>query len=137
MANYERPLSPHVMIYRWQYSNALSILNRLTGIFLTVGTGLFVYWLVAAAEGADAYLKAQALFANLLVKCALFLWLLSFVFHALNGIRHLVWDVGYGFEKPVARASGWAVCILTAVLTVAIWLLVLARLSAGAQGGLV
>jgi succinate dehydrogenase / fumarate reductase cytochrome b subunit len=118
MASLQRPLSPHLQIYRWQYSNTLSILHRATGLFMTLGVPLLVYWLAAAARGAESYRTAQALFAHSLTKLALLAWLLSFFYHLLNGVRHLVWDMGYGLERPQARASGWLVFIGALVLTV-------------------
>lgn len=118
-----RPLSPY-WIYRWQYSMALSILNRFTGVALSVGMLLFVYWLVAAASGAESYAQAQTVFAHPLIKLALIAFSFSFFYHLLNGVRHLVWDVGYGFEKAVARKSGWLVFIGTLVVTAFFWFLV-------------
>ncbi len=117
-----RPLSPF-LIYRWQYSNTLSILNRVTGVALSVGMLLFVYWLSAAASGADAYAQAQVVFAHPVTKLALIGFSFSFFYHLLNGVRHLVWDVGYGFEKAVARKSGWLVFIGALVVTAFFWFL--------------
>src|SRR6267154_445212 len=106
MAVRERPLSPHMTIYRWQYSNTLSILNRLTGVFLSGASLLFVYWLVAVAQGYDAYSNARVVFAHPLTRLVLIGTAFAFFFHLFNGIRHLVWDLGYGFERRTARASG-------------------------------
>lgn len=118
-----RPLSPFMM-YRWQYTNTLSILNRVTGIVLSVGLLLLVYWLVSLASGAEAYEKARALFASPLIVAALVGFSFSFFYHLLNGVRHLVWDVGYGFEKSTARKSGWVAFIGSIVVTVFFWILV-------------
>lgn len=138
MSNYERPLSPHLQIYRWQYSNAFSILNRLTGLFLTAGTVLLVYWLAAAAQGPVSYASAVLLFSHPLAQIALFLWLLSYSFHTLNGVRHLVWDTGHGLERRAARISGWVVFVLSIALSILIWLLILTRFSTQVEvGGLV
>lgn len=136
MAQHERPLSPF-MHYRWQYSNTLSILHRASGVFMVFGLPLLVYWLVSIASGAEAYARAQQVFASPLTKTACFLWTLSFMYHLLNGLRHLVWDAGYGFEKAVARKSGWAVFIGALVLTGLTWALVVARLmnATGVSGG--
>jgi succinate dehydrogenase / fumarate reductase cytochrome b subunit len=113
------------MTYRWQYSNTLSILSRITGVALSVGFLLFVYWLAAAASGADAYAQAQAVFAHPLTRVALVGFSFSFFYHLLNGVRHLVWDAGYGFEKATARKSGWLVFIGSVVVTIFFWFLVL------------
>jgi succinate dehydrogenase / fumarate reductase cytochrome b subunit len=112
------------MMYRWQYTNTLSILNRVTGIVLSVGLLLLVYWLVSLASGAEAYEKARALFASPLIVAALVGFSFSFFYHLLNGVRHLVWDVGYGFEKSTARKSGWVAFIGSIVVTVFFWILV-------------
>jgi succinate dehydrogenase / fumarate reductase cytochrome b subunit len=127
MAQQERPLSPF-MTYRWQYTNTLSILHRATGVFMVFGLPLLVYWLVAISAGADSYARALQVFANPLTKAACFLWVLSFMYHLLNGVRHLVWDMGYGFERAVARKSGWAVFIGSLVLTAITWAFVVSRL---------
>lgn len=124
-----RPLSPF-MNYRWQYTNTLSILHRLTGCALSIGLLLFIYWLNAAAAGVDAYTQAQAVFAHPLIKALLIAFSLSFFFHLLNGVRHLLWDVGFGFEKKTARASGWIAFIGAIVVTISFWFLVLSRVGA-------
>ena len=109
MAQPERPLSPF-MHYRWLYTNTLSILHRITGVAADACFLLLVYWLVAAARGPDAYAAARctprlAARADRAARRAL----AAFCYHLLNGIRHLFWDAGYGFELPAARKSGWAV----------------------------
>jgi succinate dehydrogenase / fumarate reductase cytochrome b subunit len=121
---YTRPLSPF-MSYRWQYTMALSILHRVTGCALAVGMALLVYWLVAAAYGAEVYAQAQAVFANPLVRSVLVVFSFSFFYHLLNGVRHLVWDTGHGFEKKTARASGWIAFLGALALTAFFWVLVL------------
>ncbi len=119
---YERPLSPF-MNYRWQYTNTLSILHRVTGCALTVGLLLFVYWLVAAANGPEAYASAHQVFAHPLTTLLLVGFSFAFFYHLLNGVRHLVWDAGHGFEKSQARTSGWLVFIGSLVLTAILWFL--------------
>lgn len=119
-----RPLSPF-MNYRWQYTNTLSILNRVTGLALSVGLILFVYWLVAAASGEEAYAQAQIVFAHPLTKLALFGFSFAFFYHLSNGVRHLVWDTGRGLERKSARISGWVAFIGSIVLTIVFWVLVL------------
>ena len=123
---FERPLSPFMM-YRWQYTNTLSILHRATGLALSVGLLLFVYWLVAAASGAEAYANAQAVFANPLIKLLLVGFSFAFFYHLLNGVRHLAWDTGHGFEKKKARTSGWVAFLGAVALTLLFWVVIVRR----------
>ena len=123
---FERPLSPFMM-YRWQYTNTLSILHRVTGCALSAGLLLFVYWLVAAARGAEAYASAQAVFAHPLTMVLLVGFSFAFFYHLMNGVRHLVWDAGRGFEKPKARASGWIAFLGAVLLTAVFWFLLVRR----------
>lgn len=120
MAQPQRPLSPF-MHYRWQYTNTTSILHRITGVVLTLCFLLLVYWLAAAAGGADRYGAALETIASPLVQLVLFAGLFSFCYHLLNGIRHLFFDAGYGFELPVARKTGWAAIVGAVVLTAVLW----------------
>ncbi len=136
MAQHERPLSPF-MNYRWQYSMTLSILHRASGVFMSVGIMLLVYWLVSAATGPAAYDTALRCLAAPLTQAALFAWLLAFFYHLLNGIRHLGWDLGVGFEKAVARKTGTVVFIGAIVLTVLTWMCISVRITATTTGGLV
>jgi succinate dehydrogenase / fumarate reductase cytochrome b subunit len=111
-----RPLSPHLQIYRWQMGNTLSILHRATGAALSLGVVALAYWLLSLAGGAAAYREAAQVFANPLVMLAMIGWTFAFFYHFLNGIRHLFWDVGVGFERAQSRTSGWAVVIGALVL---------------------
>lgn len=120
MAQPQRPLSPF-MHYRWQYTNTTSILHRVTGIVLTLCFFVLVYWLAAAAAGADRYRAALETIGSPLVQVVLFGGLFSFCYHLLNGIRHLFFDAGYGFELPVARKTGWAAVLGAVALTVVLW----------------
>jgi succinate dehydrogenase / fumarate reductase, cytochrome b subunit len=124
-----RPLSPHLGIYRWQYTMALSILNRVTGVALSVGLLLFVYWLVALASGAGRYAAAQRLFAHPMTKIALMGFSFAFFYHLLNGVRHLTWDTGRGLERRSARWSGWIAFLGALATTVLFWALALSKLS--------
>lgn len=119
-----RPLSPF-WIYRWQYTMALSILHRVTGCALSVGFILFVYWLIAAASGAEAYATARTFFAHPLIKLALYGFSFAFFYHLMNGVRHLTWDTGHGLERAAARKSGWIAFLSAVILTVFFWVLVL------------
>lgn len=130
MASRQRPLSPFLH-YRWQYTNTLSILHRLTGLLMSVGLGLFVYWLWAAAKGDAAYEDAAGVLSHPLARVALVGLSFAFFYHLLNGLRHLAWDAGYGFELGVARATGWAVFVAAVLLTALYW----AMLLAGRAGG--
>ncbi|HKE45625.1 MAG TPA: succinate dehydrogenase, cytochrome b556 subunit [Steroidobacteraceae bacterium] len=120
-----RPLSPHLGIYRPMYTMVLSISHRITGIVLSVGLIPLVYWLVSLASGTAAYALAVERLRSPLLQLLLLGWLFSFFFHLANGIRHLAWDCGFGFERKQARASGWAVFILATLLTVlcVLWVL--------------
>jgi succinate dehydrogenase / fumarate reductase cytochrome b subunit len=121
MANRERPLSPHMQVYRWQITMTMSILHRASGLVLVVGAFALAWWLLAVAAGGQAYADAAACLASPLGRLVLFGFSLSLVYHLLNGIRHLLWDSGWGFEIPEVYRSGWTVAGLTVVLTVLIW----------------
>ena len=123
MATRERPLSPHLQVYRWQITMTMSILHRATGVALVVGTFALAWWLVALAAGGDTARSAMACVASPLGKVFLFGFSLAMVYHLLNGIRHLAWDSGRGFDIPAAYMSGYAVFALTAVITAVIWFL--------------
>ena len=121
-----RPLSPHMQVYRWPISMALSILHRITGCALGVGTLLLTWWLVAAAGSDTAFEHAQWFMGSAIGLLLLFGWSLALIFHFFSGIRHLVWDAGVGFEAPTYNTSGWGVVIATAVCTVLVWVVGLA-----------
>jgi succinate dehydrogenase / fumarate reductase cytochrome b subunit len=131
MAQRARPLSPF-MQYRWQYTNTLSILHRITGVLLSFGFLLLVYWLTAAAAGPGRYAAALDTFASPLAQLVLFGVTFSFCYHLLNGVRHLFFDMGHGFELKTARASGWAVAIAALLLGLVVWVAVRASLGGGA-----
>jgi len=116
-----RPLSPHLQVYRWQITMTMSILHRATGVALTVGALGLAWWLLALAAGGDQYAHAAALIASPVGLVLLFGFSLSLVYHLLNGLRHLMWDMGWGYEIPEIYRSGWAVAVLTVVFTAAIW----------------
>jgi succinate dehydrogenase / fumarate reductase, cytochrome b subunit len=118
MTSAERPLSPHLQIYKPQLTSMLSICHRATGIVLSVGTLFLVWWLVAAATGDAAFAAASWFFGSWLGLLMLLGWTFAFFFHLCNGIRHLAWDAGYGFELRTTYASGWTVVAASGVLTV-------------------
>jgi succinate dehydrogenase / fumarate reductase cytochrome b subunit len=117
MPEHSRPLSPFLH-YRWQYTNTLSILHRLTGIILAVGFLLLVYWLIALASGPVAYTRATRMLSHPIFQVLLALAVVAFTYHLCNGIRHLVWDAGFGLERRQARLSAWGVVIATALIAV-------------------
>lgn len=117
----DRPLSPHLQVYRPQWTSVLSILHRISGVLLSVGTGLMVMWLVALAQGQSAFAAMLEFMTHPLALIALVGWTLALFYHLLNGIRHLMWDTGAILELKPARASGWIVVALSLVLTVIVW----------------
>jgi succinate dehydrogenase / fumarate reductase cytochrome b subunit len=121
-----RPLSPHVQVYRWPLSMALSILHRVTGVALGVGTLLMTWWLVAAASSDAAFASAEGFIGSPVGLLLLFGWTVALFFHLYSGVRHLVWDAGFGFDAPDYTTSGWAVVIATGVSTVLAWVIGLA-----------
>jgi succinate dehydrogenase / fumarate reductase cytochrome b subunit len=121
-ASRARPLSPHLQIYRWQLPMTLSISHRITGIGLAVGTLVLAWWVIAAATGPDAFATAQSFLGSALGRLLLFGWTVAFYFHALNGVRHLLWDTVHAIELPAVYRGGWAVLVLTLVLTLVTWL---------------
>jgi succinate dehydrogenase / fumarate reductase, cytochrome b subunit len=123
----ERPISPFMFPtwYRFQVTSALSILHRLTGIALAAGSLLLAWWLVAVAAGGDLFATTHAFIASPVGTLLLFGWSVAFFYHLCNGIPHLAWDAGYGFEIREAYLSGYGVLVATAVLTVLAWLYVL------------
>jgi succinate dehydrogenase / fumarate reductase, cytochrome b subunit len=118
-----RPLSPHLQIYKFQLTSVMSITHRATGIALAVGTLLLVWWIVAAAAGPDAFASAQSFIGSWLGLLLLFGWSVSLFYHLGNGIRHLFWDAGYGFDIENAYRSGWLTLAATAALTVLAWII--------------
>ena len=123
METRQRPLSPHIGIYRPQITSVLSILHRMTGIALAFGAILLTFWLSAAAYGPEAFSQAQKLMGSLFGRLILFGLTFSLVYHLCNGIRHLAWDIGWGFELSKLRATGWIVLIASIFATGVIWVL--------------
>src|SRR5262249_27174378 len=117
-----RPRSPHLQIYRWPVTMGTSIIHRVTGFGLALGAILLAWWLVAAAMGPGPYATFQSLAGSWLGLFVLFCFTLTLVFHSLNGVRHLAWDLGFGFAIPTANRTGIIVYILTVVVTWLIWM---------------
>ena len=124
-----RPLSPHLTIYRLPMLALLSITHRITGVALTVGTLILVYWLLALAAGPDAYADASAVFGSVFGQIVLFGFSWAMYYHLCNGMRHLVWDIGKGLDLESADSSGVIVLGASVLLTVLTWI------SAYALGG--
>ncbi|MEJ1993807.1 MAG: succinate dehydrogenase, cytochrome b556 subunit [Limibacillus sp.] len=118
-----RPLSPHLQVYKPQYTSILSITHRATGVALAVGTLLLIYWLVGAAGGPESYAAAQGFIGSFFGRLLLFGWSAALFYHLCNGIRHLFWDAGYGFELDTAYKSGMAVLAATGGLTLFSWII--------------
>ena len=127
MRSPDRPLSPHLQVYRWQLTSVLSILHRATGLALAAGSILLVWWLVAAAAGAGPYRGVEAFLRSWIGLLLLFGWTISLFYHLCNGIRHLAWDCGWGFDLETTYRTGWTVLAAAATLTVLAWVAGLAR----------
>jgi succinate dehydrogenase / fumarate reductase cytochrome b subunit len=124
MAGAERPLSPHLQIYRWYFTMALSIGHRLTGVAMAVGLFLLAWWLLALASGPEAFATVEAVKDSWLGVLVLFGYTFVVFYHLGNGVRHLVWDAGYGFDLQVAAHSGIAVLVFAGAMTVLVWLVI-------------
>ena len=121
MTNNDRPLSPHLSIYRWPVTMASSILHRGTGLAMSLGFVLFVLWLADMAVGRDAYAAFMTVMDSTVGRILLIGWSWAFFYHLANGIRHLVWDAGHGFEKSQANASAWVVIAGSVLATALFW----------------
>jgi succinate dehydrogenase / fumarate reductase cytochrome b subunit len=128
MPSAPRPLSPHLQVYRPQLTSMLSIAHRLTGIALAGGTLLLVYWLLAASDGPESFAIAQAVIGSWFGYLVLFGWSFALFYHLANGIRHLAWDAGFGFEIEQLYLSGWVVLGAAVGLTVLAWIVGLVAL---------
>lgn len=122
MASHNRPLSPHLQVYKPQLTSVMSILHRATGIALAVGTLLLVWWLVAAATGESAFGDVQAFIGSFIGRILLFGWSFAIFYHLCNGLRHLFWDAGKGLELETAYTNGRIVIGAAIVLTLAAWI---------------
>lgn len=122
MKQQHRPRSPDIQIYRPQLTSVLSITHRLTGIVLSIGAPLLVIWLTAGSLGPRAYTAVSDAAGSGPGLAALLVFTFALFFHLCNGIRHLFWDAGYGFELTAIYASGWAVLAASLLLTAVTWL---------------
>jgi succinate dehydrogenase / fumarate reductase, cytochrome b subunit len=121
-ARIERPLSPHLQIYRWTLSMTLSIVHRATGVALYFGTLLLAWWLVAAASGPGAYGNVHAFTSSFLGRLIVFGYTWALLHHLLSGIRYFFWDLGYGFKPSERETLNWTATIGGVVLTVLLWI---------------
>lgn len=119
---HDRPLSPNIQIYRPQLTSVLSITHRLTGVALSFGSLLIVAWLIAGAAGPTAYHELLSFIRSWIGLFLLFGWTFSIFFHLCNGVRHLFWDAGLGFDLRTIYASGWSVIAASGILTVSLWM---------------
>ncbi len=123
-----RPLSPHLGIYRWQITNTLSILHRLTGVGLTIGLIPLTLWLWGAAYEPALFACMSELASSIIGKLFLFGWTLAFYYHLGNGMRHLNWDLGKGFDLSDVVASGRVIIVFALALTVFTWSIILKKM---------
>jgi len=122
MSDSKNPLSPHLQIYRWHVSSLLSITHRISGVINLIGLILIFFWLLFLSFGESNYELFLLSINSFLGKFILIGLTWSMSFHILSGIRHLAWDLGYGFEIKTANISGLIVIVFSLVLTVMIWL---------------
>jgi succinate dehydrogenase / fumarate reductase cytochrome b subunit len=116
----DRPLSPHLGVYKFKYTLLSSILNRITGCALAAGLLVLAFWLMALASGPEAYARALVVLSHPLLKLIYAGLAFTFSYHLMAGIRHLVWDTGRGLEKRQSQQSAWLVGALSVVLTFAL-----------------
>jgi succinate dehydrogenase / fumarate reductase cytochrome b subunit len=118
MHGVQRPLSPY-WIYRWEITMWLSSLHRITGLILSLGAVALAVWLIALAMGPDSFDAVARVYGAGWFKLPLVGWTFCFFYHLSNGVRHLAWDAGYGFDPKRIRTSGWTVVVVTFVATAA------------------
>ncbi len=121
----KRPLSPHLQIYKPQITSVMSILHRLTGAFLSLGSLVMAYWFYAAAYDMESYEFVYNCFTSIIGRIALIAWSAAFYYHLCNGIRHMFWDMGKGFELDALRRTGLMVLAVSSILTSATWYYIL------------
>lgn len=118
--SHDRPLSPHLQVYRWRISMFTSIMHRASGVFLSLGTPVLAAWLIAASSPSPKF-EGWQFFGTPFGQVLLFLWTLAFFYHLANGIRHLFWDTGKGFEKATYRTTGWLALAFAVIATGVTW----------------
>ena len=118
-----RPLSPHLSIHKKVLTAVFSIFHRLTGIFLTLGSFLLVFWFLSISIGENFYNYFQIISSNFIFKVILFFWTLAFFYHLFNGIRYLFWSFSLGMELKTVYLSGHIIALLTIIATIIVWYL--------------
>ena len=121
--NNNRPLSPHLSIYRKVFTAVFSIFHRLTGIFLILGSFLLVFWFLSISIGENFYNYFQIISSNFIFKAILFFWTLAFFYHLFNGVRYLFWSFSLGMELRTVYLSGYIIALLTIIATIIVWYL--------------
>ncbi|WP_074381559.1 succinate dehydrogenase, cytochrome b556 subunit [Bartonella doshiae] len=120
----ERPRSPHISIYRWSITMAMSIAHRITGMALYFGMVFLAIWLISVASGAEMFRTVYEIYSSLPGRCILFLYTLAGVHHMVGGIRHIVWDMmPFLLAKEKATLTAWATVFISLVITLAIWII--------------
>ncbi|WP_375678668.1 MULTISPECIES: succinate dehydrogenase, cytochrome b556 subunit [unclassified Bartonella] len=120
----ERPRSPHISIYRWTITMAMSIAHRITGMALYVGTVFFAVWLIAIACGEETFRTVYEIYSSWFGLCILFLYTLAGVHHMVGGVRHIVWDLKPCLlAKEKATVTAWATVFISLIVTFAIWII--------------
>lgn len=125
MAQVARPLSPHLQVYRWYFTMALSILHRATGMALATGLVLLTWWIMALASGEEAFATIHGIVQGWFGGLVLFGFTAALFYHGANGIRHLIWDAGIGLEKEAAAKSGKITLAAAGILTLVTWVAIL------------
>ena len=116
-----RPLSPHLQVYRPQLTSVLSILHRGTGLFFVLGTLMVSFWVIALALGHNIFVSYQTWLGSLVGKVLLVFWSFSLFYHWANGIRHLLWDIGWGYDIDRVYMTGWIVVSVSVILPGLLW----------------
>lgn len=126
----DRPMSPHVQVWRWHVTMFGSIAHRATGVALYLGALILAGWAVSLAMGAGAFNAYAAFLASPIGLVILFGLTVAFLYHLANGVRHLFWDTGHGFEPKTADMTGWAVIAFAVVASVLIWIIAVLKMGA-------
>ena len=122
MVEIDRPTSPHLQIYRPQLTSVLSISHRISGIFLVLGVVCLCGWIISLALGEIWFEWFDAARSSLLGQVCSVAWVFALFYHLLNGVRHLFWDIGWGFNLPQVYRSGYAAVIVAGVFTGALFI---------------